>query len=153
MAQLTRFEISKIYHGSDGDATKRLYEHLKAIGPRGELAVNLLRAQKCSTRAKVYRGGNGRGSYRQQAYNTKQWAMQNLCTILEQLTYTWGWKLDMGQAVHSWVLYVELPTGQVSFHAEKRLYGPVYGDEWDGSHKSEERILGFAKNLNEEHTK
>ena len=41
------------------------------------LAVNLLRAQKCSERAKQYRGGNGNGSYRDQAYRRKQWSMDS----------------------------------------------------------------------------
>jgi hypothetical protein len=33
---------------------------------------------------------------------------------------------------HHHVLYVELPTGQVSFHTGYREDGPDYGREWDG---------------------
>ena len=57
--------IHAIYEGSNGDATRALYEHLQTLGPAGVIALNLFRAQKCSTRAKLYRGGNGRGSFPQ----------------------------------------------------------------------------------------
>lgn len=74
---MTYADIIRIYSGSDGAATRALYAQLEQLGPRGLLAVNLLRAQKCSERAKQYRGGNGNGSYRDQAYRRKQWSMDS----------------------------------------------------------------------------
>lgn len=127
-------DVLAVYRGSDGDATKRLYAELEQLGPIGTIAVNLFRAQKCSERAKVYRGGG----YRHEAYARKQWSMDNLCKALAQHAGTcsirWGWKPDPSMAPddpYRFVLYVDLPTGQMSFHGP-RGNGPDYGGEWDG---------------------
>jgi len=39
-----------------------------------------------------------------------------------------------------WVVYFELPQGQVSFHSPTRGSGPDYPGEWDGTHTSQDRI-------------
>ena len=44
----------EIFQGSDAEVTKAYYAQLATRGAAGELAVNLLRAQKASSRAKVY---------------------------------------------------------------------------------------------------
>jgi hypothetical protein len=138
----------QVYQASDGQLTKRFYAELEKRGPAGHVAVNLFRAQKCSTRAKVYRGRR----FKNAAYDTKQWAMQNLTAILakhaEELWIIWGWKQDpstvFGEQA-SWVLYVELPRqGQVSFHSPTRGAGPDYASAFDGQHKSAERIIAFC---------
>ena len=43
-----------------------------------------------------------------------------------------------------WVVYIDIPQGQVSFHSPDRYIGPDYMGEWDGSHMSEERILSYC---------
>lgn len=138
-----------IYAGSDGEATKRFYAELMKHGAAGEIAVNLFRAQKCSARAKAYRGGiRGVGSFRGLAYDRKQWAMNYVTRTLFDhgvlLGIGWGWKLDPAQKFHHWVLYVDLPTGQVSFHTDQRGAGPDYAGDWDGQKKSAERIIAFC---------
>jgi len=138
-----------VYTGSNGDLTRQYYIELAQAGPIGEVALNLMRAQKCSSRAKVYRGGvRGRGSYRDMAYERKAWSMSNLCDILAEhaaaLGITWGWKIDPDMTKYPWVLYVDLPTGQVSFHNAHRIHGPDYPGVWDGERKSTERILSFC---------
>jgi len=144
----TIVEVLRIYDGSDGTATSALYKRLEQLGPLGTVAVNLFRAQKCSERAKVYRG---RG-YRDEAYRRKQWSMDNLCEALHQhavaLNIQWGWKIDPDQSYHSWVLYVELPSGQVSYHTDKRGKGPDFAGEWD-QHRgvSPQRIIKFVANV------
>lgn len=163
---MTLSDLVRIYEGSDGVVTKALYAQLEALGQVGVIAVNLFRAQKCSARAKVYRGHG----YKDEAYRRKQWSMDNLCTVLEQhawiktmhheidgcgpacvdcadeargrLPLTWGWREDPAQEFHRWVLYIDLPTGQVSFHTDRRGTGPDYRDDWDGRHDvSAYRIL------------
>lgn len=129
--------IMRIYQSSDGNWTKSLYEHLEQNhGARGIVAVNLFRALKTSFRAKQYRGGNGKGSYRSQAYARKSWSISNLCRELSQNPLKeiprWGWGIDDKLTVHNHVLYVDLPTGQVSFHNEARADGPDYSGKWDG---------------------
>jgi hypothetical protein len=142
----------EVYSGSDGELTKAYYAELESHGPIGILATNLFRAQKCSARAKVYRGGiRGHGSYRGMAYDRKNWALQNLCRVLlehgKSLGIAWGWKEDPNQEYHNWVLYVDLPQGQVSFHAATKGDGPLYRGEWDGKHESATRILAFCDSL------
>jgi hypothetical protein len=130
-------QVLAVYTGSDGDATKALYARLGAFGPAGAIAVELFRTQKASARAKVYRGGErGRGSYRRMAYDRKGWAMDNLVAALgehgHRLGIGWGWGEDPARDPHRHVLYVDLPTGQVSFHSAARRSGPDYAKSWDG---------------------
>jgi hypothetical protein len=137
--------VLAVYDGSDGDATMALYADLAQFGALGNIAINLFRAQKNSSRAKVYRG---RG-YRDAAYDRKQWAMDNLVTSLfasaPDLSMRWGWGTDPTQSVHNAVLYVDLPTGQVSFHTGLRGIGPDYPGEWDGRvGQSPDRIIRFV---------
>lgn len=130
--------ILEIYRGSNGDATMALYQHLKTLGWEGSLAVDLFRACKASERAKLYRGGErGRGSYRRMAYDKKTWAIENLSKALMATGgITWGWGIDAALKErgdpHHHVIYVELPTGQISFHTGTRNEGPDYPGEWDG---------------------
>ena len=125
-------EVMAVYEGSNGDLTKALYQRLEAVGPIGVIAMNLFRAQKCSERAKVYRGRR----YKDAAYGRKQWSMDNLAAALtehaEALGIAWGWAIDPEQAYHNVVLYIEIPTGQVSFHTDARGKGPNYLAPWDG---------------------
>jgi hypothetical protein len=146
------FTCYQVYYGSDGSATRELYKKLETFGAIGLLALNLFRAQKCSTRAKKYHGGiSGVGSYRDLAYDKKKYSMECLCQILSQhaseLNIKWGWKVDDKQVYHKWVLYVELPNGQVSFHTDKRGIGDDYDKDWDGENASEQRILEFVDNI------
>lgn len=141
-------DVIRAYQGSDGDATKARYERLATLGDAGAIAVNLFRAQKSSERAKVYRGRQFRGS----AYDRKQWSLDNLCASLdahaELLGIVWGWGLDPQQPIHRHVLYIELPTGQVSFHAGARGAGPDYRKGWDGvPGQSADRILRWCGRL------
>lgn len=132
-----------IYNGSNGDATKALYARLEAFGPLGVIAMNLFRAQKASARAKVYSK-----RFKGQTYEKKNWSIQNVCDVLtktESERFIWGWKIDPEQPFHKWVLYVELPTGQISFHSETRGAGPDYLNEWDRSGCSAERICKWVQ--------
>ena len=143
--------VRDIYNGSDGEATKALYARLSTFGPIGDVALNLFRAQKASTRAKVYRGGvPGRGSYKRMAYDRKNWAMENLCATLAQhassMGLVYGWQRDDDTGGYPWVLYVDLPTGQVSFHAPSRGLGPDYPGIWDGVRNvSADRIVRWCE--------
>ena len=141
-------ELVHIFCGSDGDGTRALYAELEQVGPAGPIAVNLLRAAKTSQRAKVYRRGYGR-----LAYETKGWAIANLDGMLPGLAPVcgisrWGWGIDEQQPKHRFVLYVDLPTGQVSFHSAERGNGPDYAGAWDGaSGRQSDRIVRWAAAL------
>jgi hypothetical protein len=146
----------EIFDTSDAVITRRYHAELESRGPLGVVAANLLRAQKASSRAKVYRGGiAGRGSFRGMAYDRKQQALDLLCASLVLLQHApalagirFGWKSDPNTILNgrpTWVLYVDLPEGQVSFHAPGRGLGPDYPGEWDGARDmSVGRILRFC---------
>lgn len=143
--------VIKVYEGSDGEATKALYTRLEQCGDGGRIAMNLFRAQKASSRAKVYRGGNANGRYRDQAYARKQWSLDQLCETLlhvyskEALVAFWGWQIDESQEYHRFVLYLDLFCGQVSFHSATRGKGPDYPGRWDGKRNvCPQRICHFV---------
>jgi hypothetical protein len=142
----------EVFDGSDGAVTRGYYAELVSHGPMGVLAMNLIRAQKSSTRAKKYRGGvAGKGSFRGLAYEKKAFSMQQLCRVLAEhrdgLGIPYGWKQDPATTFDgrpAWVLYVDLPQGQVSFHSPTRGDGPGYTGDWDQCRASEFRILQFC---------
>lgn len=146
-------EIMEIYEGSNGDRTMQLYNALESRGPVGVVAMNLFRACKNSARAKKYRGGlPGKGTFKSMAYDRKVWAINNLATALQQhadsLKIQWGWGVDNAQSVHNIVLYVDLPSGQVSFHTAPRGAGPDYPGQWDGVRgMGPQRICSFCAQI------
>jgi len=138
-----------IFLQNDGDITKRYYATLNALGPGGQLAVALFRAQKRSTAAKRYRGGRYRGA----AYNVKDWSVSEICRILltyPELGLQWGWAYDPATVNFHHVLYVETPCGQCSFHSSHRGQGPKFEGKWDVTRASVDSILEYCdKVLNE----
>jgi hypothetical protein len=110
----------EVFEGSDAGQTKALYAKLESLGPIGLVALNLFRAQKCSARAELYRGG----SLKDMANDRKVWALRNLNSSLlkysKELRIPWGWRRDFNKKALPWKLYVDLPQGQVSFHSTER---------------------------------
>lgn len=149
---------TEVFAGSDGEVTRAYYKQLEERGAIGLIAINLFRAQKCSTRAKVYRGGlRGKGSFRSMAYDRKNYSISELCRILTEhgaaRDIRWGWKEDVWTPGFEWVLYIDLPQGQVSFHSSTRGQGPIYPGDWDKQHLSRERIIAFCDNVMAERRK
>jgi hypothetical protein len=142
-----RHRVRMIYEGSDGDATRALYDELAAKGPIGIVAVNLFRAQKCSARAKVYHSGH----YATLAYGRKGWSLDRLVDVLltsPDVGLRFGWGRDPDSPQIPWVLYIDLPQGQVSFHALVKGNGPMYPAAWDGvPDASAERIIAFVNSV------
>jgi len=139
--------VREIYEGSDGNATKALYARLDEFGPIGFIAKNLFRACKASERAKLYSR-----RYKGDAYQKKQWSLGLLCDALAvhgpAAGIRYGWKIDPQPPVgYPWILYVDLPTGQVSFHSPTRGVGPDYPGEWSGKHTSKENIILWTAHL------
>ena len=138
-------EAQYVFNQNSGDVTKAYYAEMNKLGPLGELAVALFRAQKRSTAAKRYRGRR----FTRDAYEVKNWSLSEICRILTayKLPYQWGWKADPNTPGYEWVLYVELPQGQVSFHSAEKLQGPEYQGEWDGQKVSADRIQRFCDSV------
>lgn len=155
---------SQVYSGrgsSAGAETRRLLTALRKRGLVGDIAACLFIAQKSSERAKRYgfsgfQGSRGRVSYRDLSYSRKGQALFALCQELqeagERFPYLWGWRGNAdgraSGALPPYVLYVDLPTGQVSFHSHERYPGPEYPREWDGVRKaSAGRVVQFCQNI------
>jgi hypothetical protein len=142
------------YEGSDAAATRSLLKKLETCGHLGKIAAQLFRAQKTSSRAKVYRGGiklrpGKKIAYRDLAYDKKGEALQRLCELLsdDACELTWGWQIDPRQRRARFVVYVDLPTGQCSFHSPSRHKGPDYLGGWDEGDGSQNAILRFCDAL------
>lgn len=149
------FDAIVIFETSNGELTTEYYKRLAAVGAIGMVAMNVFRAQKCSIRAKGYR----KRQWANNAYERKQYSLEQLDTILrkhaEELGIRWGWKKDPNvkfggdeyeEGNDSWVLYVDLPTGQVSYHTPVQLRDiRPYAGEWDGMKgASTGRIMAFC---------
>ena len=149
-----RLTAAQVYYGSNSGATQALYHRLEQKGSIGVLAANLMRVQKSSSRAKVYRGhithhDGQQSSFRSLAYERKNQCLMAVCDVLmlNNCGLLWGWKQDPRQEFATHVVYIDLPQGQVSFHSTERYRGPDYQGESDGDHKSEERILAFCDSV------
>lgn len=165
-------DVAAIYAGSDGEETTALYERIEKLGNVGVVAMNLFRACKASERAKKYRRRYKGVAYEKKNWSLKLLcgALSALdksdlalgcstpgCThpdgkpciscgfIVAHGIINWGWKEDPNAEFHNWVLYVDLPNGQVSFHAATPLSAHRYEGEWDGEHASAHRIIEFAQ--------
>ena len=111
------------------------------------IALNLFRAQKASERAKDYSR-----RFKGPAYEKKVWSISLLLISLCQTAHTtgivYGWKLDPNPPpFFPWVLYIDLPTGQASFHAAARTMGPDYLGGWDNGDTSANRIVRFVEQV------
>jgi hypothetical protein len=121
----------EVYHGSNGGRTRSFCCRLEKSGQLGRIAAALFRSD-----GSIF-------SYRELAYEHKCVCLHKLCNLLEtdNCGLEWGWRIDPGRSFACFVLYVDLPEGQVSFHS------PDYDGDWDGEHRSEMRILDFADQI------
>lgn len=137
-----------IFNQQNGDVTKAYYAKLNGMGLAGQLAVALFRAQKRSTAAKKYRGRR----FTRDAYEVKNWSLSEICRIAGCMSAfesspVWGWKRDPATPGYEWVLYVELPTGQCSFHSPDRLNGPDFTGDWDSRIPSQTAITRYCDSV------
>lgn len=137
---------AEVYRQNNGDVTRAYYEAMNKRGYGGMLAVALFRAQKRSDAAKRYRKGPG---FKTKAYEVKEWSISQVCMILQRgnFGFSWGWREDAKSPGHPWVLYVDLPTGQCSFHTARRLEGPNYTRPWMPGDGSLTAILAFCDSI------
>lgn len=76
---------------------------------------------------------------------------KNLAAALAKYDFGWRWGWAIDEALrergdpHHHILYLELPTGQVSFHVGQRYAGPDFAGRWDGvKDVAADRICRFA---------
>ena len=86
------------------------------------------------------------------APDVKNWSLGEVCRILGCMAAfesapSWGWKHDPSTGGFHWVLYVDLPTGQCSFHSPERLSGPDYKGGWIAGDGSAAAICRFCDSV------
>jgi len=135
-------DADTVFAGSSPTLTRHYLRALENRGDEGRIAAMLFRAQKSSTRAKMYY----RRTYKDLAYDRKGDCLKALCELLaiNDCGIRWGWGTDAKEQDASDVLYVDLPTGQASFHSPDRHVGPEYPGEWDTSSDSMTSVLTFC---------
>ena len=130
----------------------------------GQLLAALRDAQEANDRAKdraadglrrrEYNDGSrysGANYYRSRRardhdYYEKRIAISNAVKLATEAGVKFGWRRD-GSLV-PWVVYFEVPTGQVSFHDSTRGEGSDYDQPWDGvRNASGERISSAIEAL------
>ena len=65
-------------------------------------------------------------------YATKETELARAVRHLTATTLQRGWGTDPAGGMVTDILYVELPTGQASFHVGRRGVGPDHDGQWDG---------------------
>ena len=141
----------KAFSSSDGSFVTSLTADLCRRGASGAVACTLFRAFNNSQRAKKVRR-RSYGKSRNERYSQKNESLTNLSSAIEAFRpdLVWGWKKDYSTPGFEWVIYVELPTGQVSFHSRNRGNGPDYAGDWDGERATRERIAEWCGQLLQE---
>lgn len=140
-----------VFQGCDSARTRKYLHHLEKQGQPGRIAASLFRSQKASSRAKVYAGGiirsdGGFSSFRSLSFEKNSQSLQVLASLLREDSagIRWGWGHDEETPHAPHVLYLDLPSGQVSFHSQERFAGPHYPGNWDGERASESRIIAYC---------
>lgn len=126
----------------------------------GQLLFHLRAAERASSSAKSRpangvhlrtfrnRGRYGRANYRRSRaarskdYQEKSRSLEAACAIASEASIVYGWSHVSGRV--PWVVYFDLPTGQVSFHSDKRGPGPDYNKNWDGQRDEVHRRIEEA---------
>ena len=146
-----------------GAETRRINRVLAAT-PLGRLLIALRTAHEASARAKSraadglrlreyddgsrYRWANYHRSRqaRENDYAEKRAAVAEAVGLAKEAGINFGWQRN-GSLI-PWVVYFDLPTGQVSFHVENRGDGPDYDKPWDGvQNASGDRITAAITEL------
>jgi hypothetical protein len=111
-----------------------------------DLVAECAKAQAASDRAKTHAAANvhyldwsgSEASYRASRakvaadYAEKERALRAICALAPAAGVVFGWGGDPESHAARWVLYVDLPAGQVSWHTRSRGTGPTYKGRWDG---------------------
>ena len=136
----TQKSVHEIYYGSDGGATRRLMTRLEKTGQRGRIAAQLFRAQKASSRAKVYRGGirdewGGVIRYKDLAYEKKEKELIGLTRGVlkaDSQGLRWGWKPDPPHGVTPNSSYTPIyRTDRLASIRRSDTLVLIYEGEWD----------------------
>ncbi len=140
--------VEQTHRTCEVEITSGVYQALQAHGTLGYVALNLFRASQCNLDVKQTTGRR----LSREAYERKIWSISLLAETLKQhadkLHLQWGWSVDEAEPRFKHILFVELPTGQVSFNTDKRSLGPKLKANLDGQKgQSGVRICEFVTQI------
>lgn len=135
-------ECRLIYDEAVRRATLRPPHAFTAAGHYGPLAQTLRDVRVTDEALEDPHGPDG--SAREELYMLRRSLLARAIGQAQKCGCDWGFRLDPEEPLWP-VLYIELPTGQVSWHM------PQHEREWDGHSTAEklERIRAFAEGLPE----
>ena len=120
------------------------------MGPMGQLASLLFKAEKTNMQAKSYSGRApvSRRPYGDYSKDRMQEMLEKAIGLLDAHAKTlgipWGWGKDDVPGKPPWVLNIDLPAGQVTYRLPERSIGPDYETGSEGDSRNESRITGFC---------
>ncbi len=120
------YKTEDVFNKRDGNATVALCVELSKRGLLSAAAVCLYQAQYSSARAKTYRRRS-----KGYSYERKNTALMRMPRWLSRADIHYGWGYDATSKNYEHVLYVELATGQCSFHSSERGDGPEFKGSWN----------------------
>ena len=145
--------VSEAFSTSSPQLSRRLCQDLDSMGPMGQLASLLFKAEKANKQAKSYSGREpvsrrpyGDYSNDRMTIMLKE-AIQLLDAHAKDMDVSWGWSKSDVPDAPPWVLCVDLPTGLVTFSMEKRRLGPDYGLGAEDERRNSDRIIEFCAGI------
>ena len=148
-AQLINY-VSEAFSTSSPQLSRRLCKDLDSMGPLGQLASRLFKAEKASKQAGSYQGKApvSRRPYCDYSKDRmREMLMKTVCLLdahAKLLGISWGWRANDKPDSPPWVLGIDLPNGQVTYGLPDRLMGPDYESASDSDFYNSIRITDFC---------
>ena len=138
-------KVDYAFCSSDAPASRGLCKELDALGPMGQLASLLFKAEKARMQARSYSGRapvSGR-PFRGYSYDRMREMLAKAIRLLDAhakaMGIAWGWSRNDAPGKPPWVLSIDLPTGQVTYRIQERHL------EADNELESEDEILNSSR--------
>ena len=145
--------VVKAFYGYDAMAIQDVKARLKAGGLKGELADLLFEAERTDLNAGVCRTTPACSWTSRHRRKWDRWirALKALVSFLDrsasQLGIHWGWQEHENQTGPFWVVFIDLPTGQVFYSAPERLTDHQYEGSMEWSESNEIPIFEFCEEI------
>ena len=142
--------VSEAFSTSSPQLSRRLCKDLDSMGPHGQLASLLFKAEKASRQAKSYSGREpvSRRPYGDYSNDRMTIMLKEAIRLLDahakDMDVSWGWSKSDVPDAPPWLLCIDLPTGLVAFRMRDRRLGPDYGPGAEGDCRNSDRISKFC---------
>ena len=142
--------VSEAFSTSSPQLSRRLCQDLDSMGPMGQLASLLFKAEKASKQAKSYSGREpvSRRPYGDYSKDRMEKMLMEVISLLDahakNMDISWGWSESDVPDAPPWVLCIDLPTGQVTYRMRERRLGPGFELGAEDDCRNSDRITDFC---------